>query len=324
MLPFTLRQLEYVVAVAEHRHFRRAAEACGVSQPALSQGVRDLESVLGTPLFERVRPRILLTPAGERFVAGALVLLDQARGLAAASAPAEGPLAGTVRLGVIPTLAPYVLPPLLQSLGDAFPEARFELTEATSEEVLHGLAQARLDTVVLATPWPLERFAWTPLFDEPFVVATRTGSALDGPGPVTPSELAGAGLLLMGEGHCLREHVQDACLLSAASQTAIRATSMTTLALMVRHGLGPTVLPILALRHEVGDADDLVLRAFASGTSGGPPPMRGVALVWRRTSPRSGGYRALADVIRARLDLLDATVPRALIRGGAPRLVRRA
>ena len=113
-------------------------------------------------------------------------------------------------------------------------------------------------------------------------------------------------------------------LVGIASQTAIRATSMTTLALMVRHGLGPTVLPILALRHEVGGADDLVLRAFAEGTSGGPPPLRGVALVWRRTSPRGGGYRALADVIRGSLDLLDAGVPRDRIRGGAPRLLERS
>ncbi len=302
-----LRDLEYLVAVADHRHFGRAAEACYVSQPTLSTQLKKLETELGVELVERNRGAILLTSAGDRIVERARAVLREADHIRAIARQANDPEAGTLRMGLFPTLAPYLLPHVVPQLHARFPRLELLLVEEKTEAMLHQLRAGDLDVAILAMPVPDERLHVEPLFVEDFVLAVPSDHHLSRrTGPVDPSVLAGENVLLLEEGHCLRDQALAVCHLGgAAERDGFRGTSLETLRQMVAAGVGVTLLPRLAVHAPVPASPDVTLIEFAA-----PAPYRQVAMFWRTTS----GYRdllpRLADEIRrATTGLVDPAMP---------------
>jgi LysR family hydrogen peroxide-inducible transcriptional activator len=276
-----LRDLEYLVAVGEHRHFGRAAEACMVSQPTLSTQLKKLEQELGIPLIERSPRHVMLTSAGERVAERGRVILDEAAAIRALARQATDPEGGTLRLGLFPTLAPYLLPHVVPALHERYPNLELLLIEEKTEVVLDQLRSGRLDVGILALPVTGEALHQQHLFTEDFVLAVPAGHplALAG-GPVDPSVLAGEQVLLLEEGHCLRDQALSVCRLTGASERrGFRATSLETLRQMVAAGVGITLLPELAVRPPVPPSDDIVLLRFSE-----PVPQREIAMLWRSTS----------------------------------------
>jgi len=292
-----LRDLQYLVAVADHRHFGRAAEACFVSQPTLSTQIKKLETELGVPLLERSPRRVLLTAAGERVVERARALLAEAEDIVAIARQAQDPEAGELRLGLFPTLAPYLLPHVVPDLHRRFPRLELLLVEEKTEEVLRQLRAGRLDAGILALPIPDATLHVEPLFSEDFVLAVPRGHALaDGDGPVAPGVLATEPVLLLEEGHCLRDQALAVCRLAgAAERDGFRATSLETLRQMVTAGVGITLLPALATLPPVPPSPDVHLRRFAE-----PVPRRDLAMVWRPSSVRAPLLQTVAELVRER------------------------
>lgn len=291
--PFTLRQLQYAVAVADTLSFRRAAERCHVSQPSLSAQLAQLEDLLGVRLFERDRRGVLPTPAGKVVLERARRLLQEADDLLAAATLAVDPLAGTLRIGVIPTIAPYLLPRLTPRLRAAFPGLVALWVEDKTAAVVHGVAEGSLDAAVVALEADLEDLAVEPLARDPFVLAARPDHPLAlATGPATADDLRGAEVLLLDEGHCFREQALSFCSGAKARELEFRATSLSTLSQMVAGGVGVTLLPRLAVPAESGRAG-LVVRHFAA-----PAPGRTLALAWRKQSPLGDALRRLAVVLR--------------------------
>lgn len=287
----TIRQLEYLTAIADHGSFQAAADACGVTQPGLSTQVRLLEEVLGVQVFERTRKPVLTTSAGLAIVEHARRVLrevseleDQARAL---SRPFHGPL----RLGVIPTVAPYLLPSALPALRRAHPALHLELHEAQTDPLLESLERGQLDLLLLALEVPLGDAHSLPLFEDPFVLAVPRGHRLARRKRVRQSDLEGEEVLLLDDGHCLRGQALAVCDDAGAEELAdFRASSLTTLVHMVASGAGITLLPSLANTGAAPARDrDLVLVRF-----GRPIPKRTVGFAWRRSSPREDEFEALA------------------------------
>lgn len=276
-----LRDLEYLVAVGEHRHFGRAAEACMVSQPTLSTQLKKLEQELGIALIERSPRHVMLTAAGERVAERARVILDEAAAIRVLARQATDPEGGTLRLGLFPTLAPYLLPHVVPALHERYPHLELLLIEEKTEVVLDLLRSGRLDVAILALPITGEQLEQQPLFTEDFVLAVPAGHPLaEAGGPVDPSVLAGEEVLLLEEGHCLRDQALSVCRLTGASERrGFRATSLETLRQMVAAGVGITLLPELAVRPPVPPSDDIVLLRFSD-----PVPQREIAMLWRSTS----------------------------------------
>jgi LysR family hydrogen peroxide-inducible transcriptional activator len=301
-----LRDLQYLVAVAEHRHFGRAAEACFVSQPTLSTQIKKLEAELGVPLLERNPRNVLLTAAGERVVERARLLLGQADDIVAIARQAQDPEAGELRLGLFPTLAPYLLPHVVPELHRRFPRLELLLVEEKTEEVLRQLRAGRLDAGVLALPVPGEHLHVEPLFSEDFVLAVPHDHHLaadDGPVPATV--LSEEAVLLLEEGHCLRDQALAVCRIAGASERdGFRATSLETLRQMVTAGVGVTLLPMLATLPPVPPSPDVRLRRFSE-----PVPRRDLAMVWRPSSVRGPLLQAVAEVVRDRAAALLAATP---------------
>jgi LysR family transcriptional regulator, hydrogen peroxide-inducible genes activator len=298
----SIRQLEYAVAVADHRQFRRAAEACAVTQPALSAQIRGLEELLGVQLFERDRRGILLTPEGEAVVARArkvLADLDQMCDAARGSAPLTGPL----RLGVIPTVAPYLLPRVLPAVRAAYPQLQLLLREDQTGRLLEQLEAGKLDVLLLALGVEGIREPTMPLYDEPFVVAAPRGHRLLAGDRVAEHELAAERVLLLEDGHCLRDQALSVCRLVGADESAdVQATSLGTLAQMVSGGLGVTLLPLLSVEVEAPPEGGAGVRPFAE-----PQPRRTIGLTWRPTSARAEEFRMLGELIRAQVEPLLTT-----------------
>jgi LysR family hydrogen peroxide-inducible transcriptional activator len=276
-----LRDLEYLVAVGEHHHFGRAAEACHVSQPTLSTQIKKLEQELGIALVERSPRQVMLTAAGERVVDRAQVILDEAAAIRALARQVTDPEGGTLRLGLFPTLAPYLLPHVVPALHERYPNLELLLIEEKTEVVLDQLRSGRLDAAILALPIPGEAFQQLPLFTEDFVLAVPAEHPLAATrGTVDPSVLAGEHVLLLQEGHCLRDQALSVCRLAGASERrGFQATSLETLRQMVAAGVGITLLPELAVRPPVPPSNDIVLLRFSE-----PVPQRELALLWRSTS----------------------------------------
>lgn len=303
-----LRDLHYLVALAEHRHFGRAAEACFVSQPTLSTQIRKLEEELHVALVERAPRKVLLTPAGREIAERARRVLAEVEQLKETARRSQDPEAGTVRLGLFPTLGPYLLPHVVPRLRQRFPRLELLLVEEKTEEILHRLHDGRLDAGVLALPLPghEERLHCEPLFDEPFVLAVPGSHPFARRKTLPVAELAGQDLLLLEEGHCLREQALDVCHLSGASErTGFRATSLETLRQMVAANVGMTLLPTLAIKPPVAPPEHIHLLRFQ-----GQPPHRRIALVWRRSSAMDGFLKKLAEVLRGLpRHLLDPSKP---------------
>lgn len=292
----TLRQLRYLVALADTLHFGRAASACHVSQPSLSAQIQQLEELLGTPLVERTKHRVLLTPAGEGAVERARAILGQVDDLSQAVRAAGRPLAGTLRLGVIPTSGPYLLPKVLPALREAYPDLKLYLREDLTDRLLDRLRAGELDLALLALPVVEPGVDMLPLYTETFLVAFPRGHRLDNADQVAEGELRDETLLLLEDGHCFRDQALDVCALSGAQAgDGFAATSLTTLVEMVAGGLGLTLLPALAAP-TLAAGGQVSLRPFTA-----PAPSRTMALVWRKGSPRTADIRRLAAVIAAHL-----------------------
>lgn len=286
----TLRQLRYLVALAEHRHFGKAAESCFATQSTLSAGLQELETLLGIMLVERTKRRVMLTPLGEEVVARARALLRGAEDLVDLVETARQPLTGGLRLGVIPTIAPYLLPRALPALRAAYPRLRLTLREDLTMRLLDGLAAGNLDVVLIALPWPADGVETLELAEDPFLFACAPDHPLAAKEAVTSDELATAELLLLEEGHCLREHALSACRLPSAAGRAM-GTSLTTLVQMVANGLGVTLLPRLAVDGGVLRGTGLVTRPLAE------PASRRIGLAWRRSSPRAAEFALLGGAL---------------------------
>jgi LysR family transcriptional regulator, hydrogen peroxide-inducible genes activator len=289
------RQLQYVVAVAETLGFHKAAERCHVSQPTLSAQVKQLEDALGVRLFERDRRRVLLTAAGAVVVAHARrVLIEMGDMIAAAKELAE-PRSGTFRIGVIPTIAPYLLPDVMPAARARFPKVQLVFREEKTDAVVAGLHDGHLDAGLLALEADIGEWSVGRIADDPFVVAVPKGHLLARKKRIGANDLDGERVLLLDEGHCFRAQALSVCTNARAQETELRATSLSTLTQMVSSGSGITLLPQIAVAVE-NRRGQLEVRPFAS-----PAPHRTIALIWRPQSPFAETFRELADVFRSAL-----------------------
>ncbi len=291
----SLRDLEYALAVAEHRHFGRAASACGVSQPALSEQVRKLESLLGVTLFERARGRVAPTIEGVDLLRQAGTVLRHARTLLEMGiGQSETPL-GELRLGVIPTLGPYYLPSLLRSVRERFPALEMALVEAKTPVLVDELRAGRLDAVLAALPLGEDGLTAVALFSEPFHLAAPAGHALETRDRLGLDDLVGDDLLLLEEGHCLRDQTIALCRVGerpARGGRVRQASSLEMLRHMIAAGEGFSLLPLMAVR-DGRDWDGLIsTRAIADDRA-----RRTVGLAWRGSDPRAAQFRRLAEFL---------------------------
>lgn len=291
----TLQQLGYLVALADHRHFGRAAEACFVTQPALSNQIRELERRLGATLVERTSRGPLLTPAGRTAVAGAREALRIVDELVESVHDDGGDITGPLRLGVIPTMAPYLLPRIVPVIANRYPAAELRLRELKTGELVTEVREGNLDLGLLALPLTDDRGLTTEaLARDPFLLAVPAHHALaDRRRPLTLDVLADYEVLLLEDGHCLREQALDVCKLAGARARTVHDTSLSTLAQIVASGSGVTLLPASAAPVEARPGSGVTTRAFRS-----PEPARTIGLVWRGSSPRAENYHELARLVR--------------------------
>jgi len=286
----TLRQLRYLDALARHHHFGRAAEACSVTQPALSMQIRDLEQELGVELVERRSGDATLTETGLEIARRGQQMLLAARDLADFARHQNRILSSRLKLGIIPTLAPYLLPKVLPVLQSRFPDLPLELRETQTKILLEELARGDLDAVMVALPLPNPEFETIQLFEDRFLLAVPTGDALPETARVSPDAIDRRRLILLEEGHCLRDQALAFC--NAAPSDAplsLGATSLTTVLQMVASGYGVTLVPEVAVDVEIRDERVKLLR-FAA-----PQPSRVIGLAYRKTSPRKPDFVALAE-----------------------------
>ena len=292
-MDITLRQLEYFVAVAERLSFRAGAEACFVTQPGLSIQLKELEGQLDVQLFERSRRGVLLTPEGERLLPLAQDILTRAGEFADTARSLTRPLSATLRLGVIPTVAPYLLPKALPGIRTRYPELRILLHEDFTHRLLALLGEGKLDLLLLALETDLGDVTTLPLASDPFVVATPAGHRLAVRKRLAEADLAGEQVLLLDDGHCLRAQALKLCQTVGAGEVGdFRAGSLNTLVQMVAGGIGITLLPQLALEVECRAPSSIVIRRFRK-----PEPSRTIGLVWRPKSPREHEFRLLAELL---------------------------
>lgn len=294
----TLQELRYIVALADTGHFGQAAEACHVTQSTLSTQVKKLEDYLGLTLFDRSLKRITPTPIGRAILDSARVIVHEAdRIRELAKSAGRDVMAATLNLGVIPTVGPYYLPHALLTLHKTFPDLKLVLREELTHDLLHHLREGRFDAVLLALPVESEGLAVYPLYREPFVVALPAGHVLTARDQLRPRDLDGQSLLLLEEGHCLREQALEVCGSRSQPAEAVKATSLEMLRQMVAMDLGLTLLPLLAAENaNRGGKRLLAIRPFAP-----PVPTRTIGLVWRRRSPRGEAVARLAEALAATL-----------------------
>ncbi len=287
----TLRQLRYLVALADHGHFGRAASSCAVSQPALSQQIADLEARLGVDLVDRRGRGAALTETGVLIVSRARAILSSVKDLTRAAAGTDA-LIGPMVLGVIPTIAPYLLPAALPAMQAAFPNARFAIREAVSATLISELRAGTLDLILLALPIAGEDLENLPLFEDAFHLATALADAPAG--PMDPTDLNLASLLLLDEGHCLRDQALSVCGTTDPSLRAqLGATSLATLVQLVAAGLGQTLIPEMALP-ALADPR-IAITPFAQ-----PRPSRTIGLAYRSTSSLKTAFARLGKVLSIR------------------------
>lgn len=289
----SLRQLQYVVAVAETLGFHRAAARCHVSQPTLSAQLQHLEMVLGVKLFERDRRRVVVTARGAELVERARRVLVEVDDLIAAATRAREPFTGTLRIGVIPTIAPYLLPEVTPALHGRYPKLSLVFREEKTADILKELTEGALDAGLLALESDIGDLAHAEIAKDAFLVALPREHALARKKRLSVSDLAGEHVLLLDEGHCFRDQALDLCKEAGADEASFRATSLATLAQMVSSGAGLTLLPALAVPVE-NRRGQLEMRPFVR-----PSPGRTIALVWRPRSPFAGGLVEISRTLRA-------------------------
>lgn len=290
----TLKQLRYFDALAREQHFGRAADLCSVTQPALSMQIQELEASLGLELVERTRHGIRLTPKGEEIAVRAQRLLNDVRDLIDYAKQTGGLLAGRLRFGVIPSIAPYLLPPLLPLLRDAYPELQLHLRETQTHVLVDELADGKLDVLLLALPIKHPDIETLDLFTDRFLLALPKAKKLSGAVRATKDLVESDRLLLLEEGHCLRDQALTYCSLQHVdTMNTFGASSLTTIVEMVSAGLGITLLPEICIGVE-GRSRDIKLMRFVE-----PEPVRRIGLAWRRSSPRRADFLALGETVKA-------------------------
>ncbi len=290
----TVRHFEAMVAVADHLSFRKAAEACYITQPALSAQIQQAEALLGVRLFERDRRRVLVTAEGKELVARARAILADVDAFTETARGFGRPLAGTLRLGVIPTVAPYALPDAVRAIHAAYPELRLLLAEDQTARLVARTKAGELDALLLALEADLLDLEFLPLYRDPFVLTVPADHPLAEKQTISEEDLSEDEVLLLDDGHCLRDQALQICRAARAGELDdFRASSLNTLVRMVAGGTGITLLPAMAAAVEVQERDGLALRPFRD-----PAPVRTIGLAWRSTSTRRAEYELLAEVLR--------------------------
>jgi len=299
MKNLTVRQLRYFDALARHGHFGRAADVCAITQPALSQQIRDLEQSLGAPVFERTARAVRLTPLGEALAPRIRSILQSVEELGEIARAAHGRLAGQLRIGAIPTVAPYLLPRLIGSLMRRYPELELFVRETQTARLVQEVSDGKLDLAIVALPLQETTLAEAPLLTERFVLVRPSGDAgKPAPGLDVLREMR---LLLLEEGHCFRDQALSFCKSGGAMpREVLEGSTLSTLVQMVSAGIGVTLIPDMAVAMETRSADVSVTR-FAP-----PEPARTVGMVWRRTNPLTHRLAEVAALARRSLMALDA------------------
>ncbi len=294
----TMKQLQYLVALADTRHFGRAAERCYITQSTLSAGIRDLESVLGTAVAERSNRQVLITRVGAEIAERAKALLRDAEEVMEVARAGRSPMTGEMRLGVIPTIGPFLLPRVLPGLRERFPDLTVYLREEQTAPLLARLEDGELDVTLIALPYETGDLDIRVILEDEFLFACNRDHALAGAGEVSLDALAGERLLLLEEGHCLRGHALDACEMGDTKLRAqFEASSLHTLVQMVAAGIGVTLVPQLAVDAHIAQGTGLSLSRLAM------PAARRIGLAWRGTSLRGQEFGLLADTLRELTDI---------------------
>lgn len=289
----TIKQLRYLCAVVEHGHFGRAARACHVSQSTLSAGILELEEVLGASLLERNNRSLVLTCLGEDIVARARSLLLDVEDIVALCQASAEPLSGRLRLGVIPTIAPFLLPWLLKALRHDYPSFKPFIREDLTEPLVESLHRGELDLLLLALPVAAEGVETMHLFQDPFLLASLPDHPLARQASLATGDLQGQELLLLEDGHCLRDHALEACKLRGSEYTVpYQATSLSTVVQMVASGIGVTLLPGMAMFAGSLSVPEVAVTPFTD-----PSVARDIGLMWRRKSPSQAEFRLLGNYI---------------------------
>ena len=301
MLP-TLRQLQYLKLLAEHGSFSRAAEAAHVTQPTLSAGIHELERTLGAPVVDRARSGVILTAVGEEAVRRAADILARAEDLVQAAKSAGQALTGRFRLGVIPTIAPFLLPRALPLLRERFPRLKLFLREDLTHRLIAALKAGALDAALIALPYDMAGLDWAHVEDDELLAAAPANHPMAGQTRVDPDSLRGDDLILLEDGHCLRDHALAACGLeppsrygngSGGEEESFAATSLPTLVQMIGSGLGVSFLPAMAVEAGLTDRTGITVRPLAA-----EHPSREIVVAWRSGSSRSVEGRLLAETLR--------------------------
>lgn len=291
----TIKQLQYLVALKEHGHFGKAAESCFVTQSTLSAGIRELETLIGTVLVERTRRVVRFTALGDRIVAKAYRVLQEAEELASIAQAAGKPLSGDLRMSVIPTIAPFLLPRLLPHLRREKPDLKLYLREETSQSAVESLRHGHADCILMALPFATGEVDSAHLFDDRLYVAFPKDDPRDPPATIAPAMIDETRLLLLEDGHCLKDHALAACNRpELRAEATMMGTSLHTLVQMVDNGLGLTLLPQMAIDGGILEHTQICARPLASANAS-----REIALVWRKASPREKEFTMLADILRA-------------------------
>ena len=291
----TLKQLQYLVALKDHGHFGRAAEACFVTQSTLSSGIRELETLIGVTLVERTRRVVRFTPLGDGIADKARRVLREAEELGDMARAAGRPLSGEMRMSVIPTVAPFMLPRILPALRRDYPDLKLFLREETTGAACEGLHNGRTDCVLLALPYACGEVAAAALFDDRLFVAFPDSDLPEPPPTIAAGDIDETRLLLLEDGHCLKDHALAACNRpELGAQAMMLGTSLHTIVQMVDNGLGVTMLPEMAVEAGILQHTRVSARPLAAKHA-----RRTIALVWRRASPRERDFRLLAEVLTA-------------------------
>lgn len=291
----TIRQLQYFLALADTLSFHKAAEACFVTQPALSEGIKSLEDLLGTTLCERSKRSVTLTEAGRALLDPARAIVTRAEDFVQMARARQEPFTGILSLGVIPTIAPYLLPRVLPALQQQYPQVDLQLKEDVTARLLAALNQRQIDVVLMAFPYETPGITQLTLWAEPFVIALPgEGGVIKG--AATLADLSQHNIMLLEDGHCLRDHALDACRLQPqGARKTFGATSLTTLIQMVQHGYGATLLPAMAVEAQTLP-QGVAIQHFVA-----PQPTRQIGLAWREGHPRADEFRALGQMIKTTL-----------------------
>ncbi|MEM7406454.1 MAG: hydrogen peroxide-inducible genes activator [Pseudomonadota bacterium] len=290
----TLKQLQYLVTLAEMEHFGAAAERCFVTQSTLSAGIRELENLLGAPVAERSNRQVLMTPLGRRLAERAAVLLRDADDLVDMARAERRPLGGDLHLGVIPTVSPFLLPKVLPTLARRFPELRLYLREEQTEPLLDRLRKGAIDVALIAFPYSSSGFATDIVMEDEFLFACAADHPYADLDTVSLASLSSEPLMLLEEGHCLRGHTLEICALGRQQlRVQFEASSLHTLVQMVASGIGVTLIPKLAVEAGITEGTNIVVSPMRS------PAARQLGLIWRQQSLRTDEYRLLGEALRS-------------------------